>query len=34
MSDPLKQAAETVAGKIDLDMKAKPKRAEVVPIKR
>lgn len=34
MNDPLKQAAEKVVEKIDQAMKAKPKRAEVVPIKR
>jgi integrase len=34
MSDPLKQAAEKVAEKIDQAMKAKPKVAQVVPIKK
>jgi integrase len=34
MSDPLKVAADEVAKKIDQAMKAKPKRAQVVPIKR
>ena len=34
MNDPLKQAADMVGGKIDLAMKAKPKKGQVVPIKR